>query len=78
MLRPVSAAMTVAQYVRFKGEQLLYGAKPGFWVAIKFGQKRGAKMTIQRCELQIKQGTKMRDEAAAQLRRMGVSGPWGR
>jgi len=37
-----------------------------------------AKMTIQRCELQIKQGTKMRDEAAAQLRRMGVSGPWGR
>lgn len=37
-----------------------------------------ARMTIQRCELQMKQGAKMRDEAAAQLRAMGVSGPWGR
>lgn len=37
-----------------------------------------SRKTIERCELQIKQGTKMRDEAAAQLRRMGVSGPWGR
>ncbi len=37
-----------------------------------------ARKTIERCELQIKQGTKMRDEAGAQLRKMGVSGPWGR
>ena len=37
-----------------------------------------ARKTIERCELQIKQGTAMKDEAAGQLNRMGVSGPWSR
>ncbi|MBP1747611.1 MAG: hypothetical protein H6Q52_150 [Deltaproteobacteria bacterium] len=37
-----------------------------------------ARKTIERCELQLKKGTKMRDEAGEQLRKMGVSGPWGR
>ena len=37
-----------------------------------------AKKTIERCELQIKQGKAMQDEAAAQLNKMGVSGPWSR
>ena len=37
-----------------------------------------AKATIARCELQIKQGKSMQDEASAQLNKMGVSGPWSR